>query len=155
TIPAIGAFCERHGVDAWFRQAGYMFAATSAKHEAVLDEMVALAREVGAPDEIQPLTPEEVRARCASPSFRSGAFMRDGASVQPALLARGLRRVVLERGVTIHEGTTVRRLDPGPAAITDAGSVRAGHAVLAVNAWATGWPLLARRVAAWSSYIVL
>jgi len=32
-----------------------------------------------------------------SPAFRSGAFMRDGASVQPALLARGLRRVMLGR----------------------------------------------------------
>jgi len=40
--------------------------------------------------------------------------MRDGAQVQPALLARGLRRVLLERGVTIHEGTEVTRLDAGP-----------------------------------------
>ena len=34
--------------------------------------------------------------------------MRDGATVQPALLARGLRRVALERGVIIHEQSTVR-----------------------------------------------
>ncbi len=34
--------------------------------------------------------------------------MRDGATVQPALLARGLRRVALERGVVIHEQSTVR-----------------------------------------------
>jgi len=67
----------------------------------------------------------------------------------------GLRRVVLERGVTIHEGTTVTRLDGGPTAVTERGSVRAKHAVLAVNAWATSWPRIGRRVAAWSSYIVL
>ena len=29
------------------------------------------------------------------------------------------------------------------------------HAVLAINAWATAWPRIGRRVAAWSSYIVL
>lgn len=80
--------------------------------------------------------------------------MRDGASVQPARLARGLRRAALERGVTIHEGTTVTRLD-GAAAITDKGSVRAQKAVLAVNAWGMAWPRLARKIAAWSSYIVL
>jgi glycine/D-amino acid oxidase-like deaminating enzyme len=119
--------------------------------------MARLAREVGAPEELRELTAAEVRQRCASPAFRAGAFMADGASVQPALLARGLRRVVLERGVSIHEGTPVTRLDPGPqaVAITPGGSVRAPKAVLAVNAWATGWRQLSRRLVAWSSYIVL
>jgi glycine/D-amino acid oxidase-like deaminating enzyme len=155
SIDAIGAFCDRHGVDAWYRRSGYVFAATGPRHELACEHMVRAAAEVGAPDEIRPLTRDEVRGRCASPAFRSGAFMRDGASVQPALLARGLRRVVLERGVTIHEGSTVTRLEPGPRAVTAEGSVRARHAVLAVNAWATGWPQLGRKIAAWSSYIVL
>jgi glycine/D-amino acid oxidase-like deaminating enzyme len=35
------------------------------------------------------------------------------------------------------------------------GSVRAPKAVLALNAWAVGWPQLRRRLVAWSSYIVL
>ena len=157
SISGIGEFCGRHGVDAWFTHAGYMFAATSAHHEAACEEMVRLAREVGVPDELRALSAEEVQSRCASPAFRSGAFMRDGASVQPALLVRGLRRVVLERGVTIHENTTVTRLEAGPPAValTPQGSVRAQRAVLAVNAWATGWPQLSRRLVAWSSYIVL
>lgn len=157
SITGIGDFCERHGVDAWFKHAGYMFAATAPRHEAVCNEMIRLAHDVGEPDELRALAPAEVRVRCASPAFRGGAFMRDGASVQPALLARGLRRVVLERGVEIHEGTTVTRLDAGPPAVaeTEGGRVSAGQAVLAVNAWATGWPQLRRRIVAWSSYIVL
>jgi glycine/D-amino acid oxidase-like deaminating enzyme len=83
--------------------------------------------------------------------------MRDGTSIQPARLARGLRRVLLERGVTIYEGTRVTRLVPGPpaAAFTQRGTVRAPHAVIAINAWAIGWPQLRRRLVAWSSYIVL
>jgi glycine/D-amino acid oxidase-like deaminating enzyme len=157
SINAIGEFCRVHGVDAWFKHAGYMYAATSSPHEALCEEMVALAREVGAPDELRELTPQDVQARCASPAFRSGVFMRDGASVQPALLARGLRRVLLERGVTIHEGTPVTRLEAGPPAlaVTPGGTVRAPRAVLALNAWAVGWPQLRRRIVAWSSYIVL
>jgi glycine/D-amino acid oxidase-like deaminating enzyme len=64
---------------------------------------------------------------------------------------------LLERGVTIHEGTTVTRVEPGPPAlaVTPQGTVRGRHAVIAVNAWATGWPELRRRLVAWSSYIVL
>jgi len=157
SIKAIGDFCEANGIDAWFKHAGYVYAATAPQHEAVCEEIVALAREVGAPDELRALSPEELQARCASPAFRSGAFMRDGAQVQPAFLARGLRRVLLEKGVTIHEGTTVTRLDAGPPAIaiTPAGTVRAPKAVLAVNAWAVGWPQLSRHLVAWSSYIVL
>ena len=157
SIKAIGEFCEKHAVDAWYRRAGYLFAATAPQHEVVCREMVRLAREVGAPEEMRELTADEVRQRCASPAFRTGAFMADGASVQPARLARGLRRVVLERGVSIYEGTVVTRLDPGPpaVAITPGGSVRAPKAVLAVNAWATGWPQLSRLLVAWSSYIVL
>ncbi len=65
-----------------------------------------------------------------------------------------LRRVLLERGVTIHEGTRVTSLD-GATAITPYGSVRAQHAVLAVNAWGIGWPQLNSRLVAWSSYVVL
>ena len=157
SINAIGDFCSAHGVDAWFRHAGYLYAATSPQHEAVCEEVVKLAREIGAPEELRALTREEVKARCASPAFRSGAFMKDGASVQPAFLARGLRRVVMERGVTIHEGTPVTSLNAGPpaVAITPNGTVRAPRAVLAVNAWGVGWPQLRRRLVAWSSYIVL
>ncbi len=154
SINAIGGFCERNGIDAWYRRGGYMYAITAEAHEALCREMVELAREVGAPEELHALTPAEVQARCASPAFHAGAFMRDGASVQPARLARGMRRVLLDRGVTIHEGTTVSRLE-GTTAITANGSVRARHAVLAVNAWSTAWPRLNSRVVAWSSYIVL
>jgi len=154
SITSIGEFCSEHGVDAWYRRGGYMYAITAAAHERLRNEMVELVHEVGAPDELRALSPADVRARCASPAFGGGALMRDGASVQPARLVRGLRRVVLERGVQIHEGTAVTRLD-GTTAATEHGSVKASHAVLAVNAWGIGWPQLNRRVVAWSSYIVL
>ena len=131
-----------------------MFAITAAAHERICEEMVQLAREVGAGDELRELSAAEVKARCSSPAFRGGAFMRDGAAVQPARLVRGLRRVLLERGVTIHEGTAVTSLD-GASAVTAGGRVRARQAVLAVNAWGIGWPQLRRRLVAWSSYIVL
>ena len=154
SIRAIGEFCEQNGIDAWYRRGGYMYAITASAHEKLCEEMVALAHEVGAGDELRELTAAEVKARCSSPAFRGGAFMPDGASVQPGRLVRGLRRVVLERGVKIYENTAVTRLD-GTNAVTARGTVRAANAVLAVNAWGVGWPQVNRRLVAWSSYIVL
>jgi glycine/D-amino acid oxidase-like deaminating enzyme len=154
SIRSIGDFCDVNGIDAWYRHGGYMYAITVDANERARDEMVELAREVGGADELYALSPAEVQARCASPAFRGGAFMGDGASVQPARLARGLRRVVMERGVTIHEGTPVTRLE-GTTAVTPSGRVQATHAVLAVNAWGIGWPQLSSKLVAWSSYIVM
>lgn len=157
SIDGIGDFCTSNAVDAWFGKAGYMYAVTATAHEKACQAMVDLAREVGAPDELRALSASEVRERCASPAFGSGAFMRDAASVQPGFLARGLRRVVMEKGVTIHEGSPVTGWQSGRAAVikTPGGTVRAKNVVLALNAWATAWPELSRRIVAWSSYIVL
>ena len=54
--------------------------------------------------------------------------MPGAATVQPATLARGLRRVLLERGVVIHEGTTAVEIDgqrPGWLGGLGAGTRRA------------------------------
>ena len=116
------------------------------------------AREMGAGDELTGFSAEEVRARCASPVFGGGLFMRDGATVQPARLALGLRAKLLDRGVAIYERSPVRRLaaHAGSAvADTELGRVRAGSAIVAINAAAAGWPPLRRRLTVTSSHIVL
>ena len=83
--------------------------------------------------------------------------MPSAASVQPALLARGLRRVLLKRGVRIFEDTAVESVwhDGRAWARTDGGVVTADQAVIAINAWAAGWPNLRSRVLAWGSYMVV
>jgi glycine/D-amino acid oxidase-like deaminating enzyme len=163
-VDAIGAWCTANGVDAWFRKAGYFIASTTAVHDRAFDDLVEACRRHGAAEECVALSPAQVADRCASPVMRNGVFFRSAATVQPARLARGLRRVLLERGVTIHEGTRLVAIDGtdrvGPVELrTDAGGVpgriRAGQVVLGLNAWATGWPWSDRRLVNWSSYIVL
>lgn len=156
-VRQIGEFCERHDVDAWFTPAGYLQASASPAQDGEWSRAVDVCRELGVADAYVPVSAEQVQAVCASPRFRSGVLMPSGATVQPALLARGLRRVLLERGVVIHEGTRVRRLDPGsPVRLrTDAGEVRAQQVVLGMNAWAAAWPGFRTRLMTWGSYIVL
>jgi glycine/D-amino acid oxidase-like deaminating enzyme len=156
-VRQIGEFCERHDVDAWFVPGGYLQVSASSAQDGDWDRAVAECRRLGVGDRYVPLGAAEVQERCASPRFREGVLMPGGASVQPALLARGLRRVLVERGVAIHEGTRVQRVIPGSPVrvMTEGGELRAPQVVLAMNAWAAGWPGFRTRLLTWGSYIVL
>lgn len=157
SIRGIGAWCDDHEVDAWFTPGGFMAVAASEAQEGGLDATMAEATRLRVTEEFVPLSAVETQERCSSPLFRTGAFMRDGATVQPARLARGLRSVLLERGVQIFERSPVRAFSFGDpcAARTEEGTVRAGVGVIAVNAWGVGWPELRRLTVARGSYIVL
>lgn len=80
---------------------------------------------------------EELRANAGSPRNVEGFHSPVAASVQPALLARGLRRVAIELGIEVYENTSMTRLDYGqPATVsTPKGSIQAKQVVLALNAW--------------------
>jgi glycine/D-amino acid oxidase-like deaminating enzyme len=158
-VTEIGEFCEREGVDAWFRRGGYLQVSTAPAHDGTWEEAVSACRELGAGDVVRPLSPEEVAARCASPAFRGGAFYPGAASVQPARLALGLRERLRSRGVELFESSPVRAIRAVPNGIearAGAGTVRAATAVVAIGAAAKarGWPLRGRLTVA-SSHIVL
>ena len=154
-VRGIGAWCEKHGIDAWFREAPMLRVATTASQVGSWDETVRAAAALGAPDEVTSVSADEVSARCASPHFRGGALYRLNATVHPARLALGLRAKLLERGLRIHERTEVTRLHRDGSIETRAGRVRAGAAVLAVNSAAAGFPGYRLSLAVASSHIVL
>ena len=158
SVEAIGAWCEAEGVDAWFHRAGFLLASTAEAHDAVIDRILDAARAVGAEgDKVVALDRDALRARCASPRFRRGLFVPDDATVHPARLALGLRARVIERGALVFERSRVRALRVGSDVVaeTEGGRVRAGSAVLAVNAAARGIAPLRHRLAVTSSHIVL
>jgi glycine/D-amino acid oxidase-like deaminating enzyme len=153
----IEAWCEANGVDAWFHHGGDLAVATNPTHEGAWDRTLEAARALGVESEYQVLSPAEVQERCASPRFGGGLLIHDAATLHPARLARGLRRVLLERGVRIHERTVVHRLGMGAPVIaeTASGSVRAGEAVIGLGAWATWWKAFKPRLTVRGSYIVV
>jgi len=157
SVAGVGQWCERHDVDAWYTPSGYLSVSTNTAQDAGWRHATEMAQQLGVGPRYRELSPVEVQARCSSPAFRGGAFMTDGATVQPARLARGLRRVLLERGVRIFEGSPVRRFRAGPPAVaeTSGGSVVADQAVLGLNAWAGALKDFRRSMVCWGSYIVL
>jgi glycine/D-amino acid oxidase-like deaminating enzyme len=156
SIGAIGAWCQAHGVDAWYRPVRYLEVASSPAQEGAWRRAADVARRLGVGEAYRELTAEEVQAVCRSPAFGGGAEMR-GATVQPARLVRGLRRVLLGRGVRIHERSPALRFEGrSPVSVETAGGrVRAGHLVLATNAWAASLPALRRALVVRGSYVVL
>ena len=153
-IAEIGEFCEREGVDAHFHQGGWLWTATSPAQVGSWEGAVAAAEAHGEhPFEL--LSGEEVQARTGSPVHLAAAYEKTAATVQPALLARGLRRVALERGVRIYERTAMIDLERKAGAVrTPSGAVRAGAVVLALNAWAIKIRELSRALVAVASDMV-
>jgi glycine/D-amino acid oxidase-like deaminating enzyme len=160
TVSDIGAWCRDNDVDAWFDQSGYLCVSTGPAFDEVGLTAAEAAAALGAPDAVQPLTAAEVRERIASPVFGRGVFVPDFATVQPARLALGLRRRLVERGVEVYERSRVRglRVEPGGRAVTAetaGGQVRAGAAVLGIGGAARALRPLRSRLSVTSSHIVL
>jgi glycine/D-amino acid oxidase-like deaminating enzyme len=138
TLAELEAWMTRHGVDAWFRRDGYIGVASSPAQAGGWEEPLETARELGIEDHYRRLSAEELRRYVDSPVFEGGHLVDDGGTVQPARLARGLRRVAMEAGVIVHEHTPVLGTRSGASLelATPGGRVRAGQVVLAINAWA-------------------
>jgi glycine/D-amino acid oxidase-like deaminating enzyme len=154
SVTAIGAWCRSEGVDAWFDQSGYLCVSTAHAYDHVGREAVAAAEALGVPHRVVDLTGAEVRRRCDLALFRRGVLIPDFATLQPARLAMGLRRRLVERGALVFEGSHVRALR-GTVAETASGRVRAGAAVLAMGPAVRALRELRGRLTVTSSHIVL
>ena len=152
-VPAVRAFAQSRGEDIWLREAGLLKVAATPPEEEAATRAVETARELGVADEALPLDAEAVRSRVVSPRFRRGVYFRDGATVQPARLALALKRAALDAGVALFESSPATRVGDGEV-VTPGGVVRAREVVLALNAWATAWPLAGRQTT-FASAVVL
>jgi glycine/D-amino acid oxidase-like deaminating enzyme len=87
----------------------------------------------------------------------AGVFSPHAATVQPAKLVRGLRRVALQMGIRIYERSPMLGLSAGrPATVQTPGTVTTGKLVLATNAWmASMFPQFERSIAIVSSDMVI
>jgi glycine/D-amino acid oxidase-like deaminating enzyme len=156
-VDDVGRWCGEHGVDAWYHQEGVLSARVGAWQPERSPSLDALLERHGLAPRIRRLDAAEARAVADSPRFLGGALARDNAIVQPARLARGLRRVVLERGVRIYESSRVAAVEHARPAVvrTPDGAVRAERVVVTVGAWAAAWPAFRRAFGNIADYVVV
>jgi glycine/D-amino acid oxidase-like deaminating enzyme len=157
SVADVAEWCETNDVDAWVKLDGYVGVATSPAQEGSWRSTLETARRLGLGDRYIDLDAAGVAEFCRSPVFGGGYHASDGGTVQPARLARGLRRKVMEKGVRVYEDTPVLAFREGSpaAARTPNGVVTAPVAVIAVNAWAAKWKRFRRTIASRASHMVI
>ncbi len=147
TLDEIERVVRDEGIDCDWARGGTIQVATLPAHLARLYDELEDHRSWGfGPDDFRELAPDESGAIIGCRPNLGGLFTPHCAAIHPAKLVRGLARAVERIGVTIHEHTPVRSIDPGRLC-TPHGTVRADAVVRATEAFSVQLPGLRRSVA--------
>ena len=117
-VAAIETFCRDHHIDAQFRRDGTLYTATC-KARCGHDRSGFLSARALNLNSFKPVPADELAQRAGSRKHLAGSFSPHAATVQPALLVRGLRRVAMGMGVRLYEGTPMRRLERGDTPVVE------------------------------------
>ncbi|HLV44500.1 MAG TPA: FAD-dependent oxidoreductase [Aggregatilineales bacterium] len=155
-VDYVGELVERHDLDCSYERPGFLRVATTEGYARRIQEEIELAHRLGL-EGMTWLSAGEVAEQVCSPLYLGAWWEPRCALVNPARLARELRRVCLELGVEIYERTPVIEVERGQSITARAprGRVRTERLVLATNAWSHLIPQIRRKqVPAWT-YVVL
>ncbi|WP_406422724.1 FAD-binding oxidoreductase [Streptomyces sp. NBC_00873] len=146
SILEIGRFARKNRVDAEYEANDYLMVATDPAQLKRLEHDRDLAERMGAA-QAEILPREASRAIIGSPAVL-GSMRTGGALVNPFKLARGIARVVREKGVTIYDKSPCLHVEPGvrPTVVTAGGRVKANKVVLATNVHMDAFPPFRRKV---------
>ena len=146
-VTAIGEFCVANQIDCQFRHDGWVWTASNDAQMGSWSETIEKLDKLGL-HPYEALDPDGLTTMTGSRAFAGGVLERGVATVQPAMLARGLRRVALDRGVRIFENTAMKELirSTPPKVRIKGGTIDADCVVLALNAWAHELPEFRRTV---------
>ncbi len=156
SVSGLAAFLGQHGIDAEYRQAGWLWTATTPAHIDAWSGVVATAQRIGRGEIFQQLSREDVARRTGSDAHIAGICEPVNATIHPGKLGRGLAKVAARLGVTVYETSRVESMVRSSPArlVTRRGSVTAGQVVIATNAWAASVPELERQFVCVGSAIV-
>lgn len=152
----LGKFCQENGIEAEFRMDGWLWTATTPKHIDSWNSTLKACEELGVKP-FEHVSPEHVSKRAGSKVHLAGVFEKNNATLQPAILVRGLRKVALKMGVEIFERTPVEFFEQKKDLYikTPHAEVYAQKLVLATNAWSSSIPELAQMITPVNSAIVV
>lgn len=125
-----------HGLECDLEENGMLGVALNEKHVRELEAYQDKLKSFGLDSTL--LRGEELKAEIISPRFIAGLKIPHGAILNPAKLARGMKRIVEDVGVEVRERTVVTRITPGKTNFidTELGDIRAPILVIALNAYA-------------------
>jgi glycine/D-amino acid oxidase-like deaminating enzyme len=157
-LDGIRAFVAEHAIDCELHSETSVWSTTYPGQAGAWLPMFKAAELAGMTPPHRVLSASELKDLFGDAPFFSGVAEDNALRVQPAKLARGLRRLAIERGVRVYEASPVTRIASEPAHVRVAsagGSVRAGKVLLAANAWMSHLPALRPFIAVTSSEMVV
>lgn len=138
TVDEVERAATAEGIDAQVAKGGTIVLARSRAQWSRARAEVAHARTWDrGEDDLRLLDRSEATAVLRGSGTRGATYTPDCAALHPARLVSGLAAAVERRGVTVHEGTRVTRIEPG-AAVTEHGTVRADVVVRATEGYTPG-----------------
>jgi len=147
-------FVQQHGVDCDLEHNGSI---TLAMDESQMEELAGQQRRYAAMGlDAELLDRAALRRAVRSDRFVGGLRDARHAILNPAKLARGMKRVVEGMGVEIFERSKVLRVEPGAKVriVSELGELRADQAVLTLNGYAPQLGLFRTRVIPLCNYVV-
>lgn len=135
TVDEVGKVCSVEGIDAHFHKGGTLTLATSTAQVERVRSAVEDDKAWGFTDEDSRwLDASDLRDRVTVAGALGAHFTPHCARIHPARLARGLARVVSDKGVSIYEGTTALDVRAGRV-VTTHGDVTADIVVRATEGY--------------------
>lgn len=145
---------NEHGVDCDLMENGMLSLAMTEEEARWLEDSARQMKAFGLESTL--LQGASLEAEIRSPRFIAGLLLPDNATLNPAKLARGMKRVVEERGVEIRERSIVTRIVPGSVhrVETERGRIDAPVIVLAMNGYSPKLGLFRNRIFPLCSYLI-
>jgi glycine/D-amino acid oxidase-like deaminating enzyme len=156
SVAEMGEYLAGQGIDAQYRQSGWLWTATTPAHVGAWDSVVETASRLGRERIFAQVSAADIARRTGSALHLAGICEPINATVHPGMLGKGLARLAARSGVEIYENTPVNALERSrPARIgTPRATVLAERVVIATNAWAARFPELKRNFVCVGSAVV-
>jgi len=134
-IEQIKECIDVHGLDCDFKENGMLDVAMNDVQVRTMENECKMLREWGL--DVEALYGKALEKEIKSPRLVAGIKTKQGAILNPAKLARGMKRIVENMGVEIRERSVVTRVVPGKVhhVDTELGAVKAPYMVVATNAY--------------------
>jgi len=132
----IEQFCSEYNIEAQLYRSGTYYTATNSAQTGQMQPVVNQLSQSEC-NSWRRCPSEELASATGSRQHLEGYYSPAAGSVQPALLARGLRKVAIQLGIQVYENTPMEKLDFGEPALvhTPSGKIYAKKVVLGLNAW--------------------
>jgi gamma-glutamylputrescine oxidase len=148
---------SRHTIACDFKPTGHLLAAVKPSDLKAMDEEAECLGQVMAYPHVERLSMEQVHGQVAA-SYLGGLLDRRGGHMHPLNYTLGLADAARAAGVVLHERSPAIGLEATPGGvrvITEAGAVRARHAILAGDALLSGLcPRVNSRIMPVANYVV-